>query len=194
MAASLAVRVLGSGPSVMLVHGDVAPGPTWKAQEPLAERWRIVIVTRRGFRMSPAAEEQDPEIDARDLEKLLSREPAHCVGFAQGTLGVLHTAIRAPELVRSLTLIEPPVPQDGLDAETLVRADVPVLVLSGGHDRDTEAACDALAKRLAGSREQLSGAGGAVQRTEGFNARLERFLFAAELSTARGGLPSTHPR
>jgi len=185
MASSLAVRVLGSGPAVMLVHGDVAPGPTWKAQEPLAERWRIVIVTRRGFRMSPSAEEQDPEVDARDFERLLAREPAHCVGFQAGAVGLALAGARSPDLVRSLTLIEPAVfeSSDGLEAPA--GPSPPVLVVSGQHDPRVEASCDALAERLGADRERLPGAGHAVQRAEGFNARLERFLFAAELATAR---------
>jgi len=108
MPASVAVRVLGEGPAVMLVHGAVGPGPTWKAQEALAERWRLVLITRRGFRPSPAAERQDFAADARDLEKLLTREPAHCVGFDYGAVGMLVAAGDAPELFRSLTLIEPP--------------------------------------------------------------------------------------
>ena len=180
MAASLAVRVLGSGPSVMFVHGDVAPGPTWKTQEPLAGRWRVVIATRRGFRMSPAAEEQDPEADARDLEKLLSREPAHCVGFQAGCPGLALAAGRAPGLMRSLTLIEPPP-----DLDTRAAGALPLLVLSGEHDAAVEEACDSLAERLGAERERLPGAGHAVQRAEGFNARLERFLFAAELASSR---------
>lgn len=170
----------------MLVHGDVAPGPTWKAQEPLAERWRIVIATRRGFRMSPASEGQDPEVDARDLGKLLTREPAHCVGFAQGAGGLLLAARRSPDLVRSLTLIEPPLLSHELEAESTTGLTLPVMVLSGDHDPQVESRCDALAELLAATREKLPGAGKAVQRAEGFNARLERFLFAAELASARG--------
>ena len=189
MAPSLAVRVLGSGPSVMLVHGDVAPGPTWKTQEALAERWRVVIATRRGFRMSPAAEEQDPDLDARDLEKLLTREPAHCVGFQAGAAGLALAAARTSDLVRSLTLIEPPAFAESAapDLEALAESGLGLLVLSGDHDPEVEATCDSLALRLGAARERLPGAGHAVQRAEGFNARLERFLFGAELAASKRG-------
>lgn len=94
----------------MFVHGAVGPGPTWKAQEPLAARWRLTFVTRRGFRPSPAADRQDFAADARDLEKLLTREPAHCVGCGYGALGLAVAAGSTPGLVRSLTLVEPGVP------------------------------------------------------------------------------------
>jgi pimeloyl-ACP methyl ester carboxylesterase len=200
MASSVAVRVLGSGPAVMLVHGAVASGPTWKAQEDLATRWRLVIVTRRGFRPSPAADRQDFAADARDLEKLLRREPAHCVGFDYGAIGLAVLAGAVPELLRSLTLIEPPrlaaAPAAGDPGAAQVRpaseadpdlaavaaAGVPSLVLSGDHDPEMEAASDSVAERLGSQRDRLPGAGHAVQRAPVFNRRLERFLFGAETS------------
>ena len=185
MSPSLAVRALGSGPSVLLVHGDVAPGPTWKDQEPLAERWRLVIATRRGFRMSPSADAHDPEADARDLEHLLARERAHAVGFASGASGLILLAARDPGLMRSLTLIEPSPPRDGVDVSAVAGQGLKAIVLSGDHDPARDAECDALAERLGAAHERLPGAGQAVQRTPGFNARLERFLFSAEMSANR---------
>ncbi len=215
MAGSVAMRVLGSGPAVMLVHGEVAPGPTWKAQEDLASRWRLVLVTRRGFRPSPAADRQDFAADARDLEMLLAREPAHCVGFSYGAVGLAVAAGTSPELFRSLTLIEPPLSRPAFDhlagsaagevagdveaalrppweaepdLEAIAAAGVPSLVVSGDHQPELESVCDAVAARLGAQRDRLEGAGHAVQRTPQFNGRLERFLFAAE-SSARARSP-----
>ena len=189
MPASVAVRVLGTGPAVMLVHGAVGPGPTWKAQEPLAARWRLVIVSRRGFRPSPAAARQNFAVDAADLEKLLTREPAHCVGFGFGAAGVALAAGRSPGLFRSITLIEPPAtlveeseadPPAAPDLPAVAAAGLPALVASGGYDPEVEAVCDAWATAMKAARECLPGAEHAVQRTSPFNGRLERFLFAAE--------------
>jgi pimeloyl-ACP methyl ester carboxylesterase len=202
MAASVAVRVLGEGPAVVFVHGAVGPGPTWKAQEALASRWRLILVTRRGFRPSPLADRQDFAADARDVAKLLRREPAHCVGFDYGAVGIAVAAAGAPELFRSLTLIEPPLlgaapgaeesDDDAVrparvadpDLAAIAAAGVPSLVLSGDPDPARERVYDAVAERLIAQRDRLAGAGRAVQRTPEFNRRLERFLFAAE--TARG--------
>jgi len=104
----------------------------------------------------------------------------------------------APELFRSLTLIEPPPltdpPDPGAPSSADIRpasearpglaavaaAGVPSLMLSGDHDPELEAACDSVAERLGAQRDRLPGAGHAVQRVPEFNRRLERFLFRAE--------------
>jgi len=194
------MRAIGEGPAVVLVHGDVGPGPTWKAQEELRARWRLLILSRRGFRPSPPTARQDFAVDARDIETLLGREPAHCVGSGYGAVGLALAACRVPERVRSLTLIEPPitadpasraettpsdraprpVPEAAPDLAAVRHASVPALVLTGGHDPAVEHACDELAEALGARRERAEGAGAAVQRAAGFNALLERFLFAAE--------------
>jgi len=190
MPASL--RVLGTGPAVLLVHGSVGPGPTWKAQEPLAARWRLVIVTRRGFRTSSPAAPQDHAADAADLERLLYREASHCVGFGFGAAGVALAAGRSPGLFRSIVLIEPPAapapdPEGGSatplpDLAAIAAAGLPALVLTGDHDPQVEATGDAWARAMGAERERLPGAGPAVPRAPQFNGRLERFLFAAESS------------
>ncbi|HEX2070966.1 MAG TPA: alpha/beta fold hydrolase, partial [Thermoleophilaceae bacterium] len=104
----LDVRASGSGEPLLLVHGGVNREQTWDAQEPLAQRWRILMPARRGFAPSPPAERQDFERDARDLAGLLAPEPAHCVGFSYGGVGLALAAAADPSRLRSLTLIEPP--------------------------------------------------------------------------------------
>jgi pimeloyl-ACP methyl ester carboxylesterase len=40
----------GDGPAVMFVHGSVMSGEdTWVEQRPLAERWSMHVVDRRGY-------------------------------------------------------------------------------------------------------------------------------------------------
>jgi pimeloyl-ACP methyl ester carboxylesterase len=104
----LALRTLGAGDPVLLVHGGVGPRSTWAAQEPLADRWRLLIPSRRGFAGSPPAERQDFNEDADDLEPLLAAERPHAVGFSYGGVGLTIAAGRAPQHLRSLTLIEVP--------------------------------------------------------------------------------------
>jgi pimeloyl-ACP methyl ester carboxylesterase len=106
-AATLDTRVLGSGPKAVLVHGGSGPQRTWELQHPLAERWQLVIPSRRGFDNSPPTERQNFEIDAADLLPLLS-PGAHLVGFSYGGLGALIAAGQRPDLVTSLVIIETP--------------------------------------------------------------------------------------
>jgi pimeloyl-ACP methyl ester carboxylesterase len=108
MASELAVRELGEGPRLVLVHGGMGPELTWERQEPLAERWRLVIPKRRGFPGSSPAERQDFDRDADDLAPLLG-ERAHLVGFSYGGVGSAIVSGREPGRIDSLTLVEAPI-------------------------------------------------------------------------------------
>ena len=95
-------------PRLLLVHGSVVNGEaTWSAQRPLAERFELVVPNRRGFPPGPEVERVDYEDEAAWLEQYLERE-AHLVGHSYGGVIALFAAARFPELVRSLTVIEPP--------------------------------------------------------------------------------------
>ncbi len=99
----------GSGPEVLLVHGGAGPRTTWSALESMAPRWTLALVHRRGYPPSPSppGAGHDFDVDASDLAPLLGSRP-HIVAHSYGVLGTLIAASRAPTLVRSLTLIEPP--------------------------------------------------------------------------------------
>jgi pimeloyl-ACP methyl ester carboxylesterase len=99
----------GTGPEVVLIHGGASPRTTWGALAPLAARWTLAFVHRRGYPPSPPspAAGHDFEIDARDIAPLLARRP-HVVAHSYGALGALLAAQQAPARVRSLTVIEPP--------------------------------------------------------------------------------------
>ena len=100
--------VLGKGPRLLFVHGSVLNGEaTWNAQRPLAERFELVVPNRRGFPPGPEVERVDFKDEAVWLEQFL--EPgAHLVGHSYGGVIAILAAARRPELVRSLTVIEPP--------------------------------------------------------------------------------------
>lgn len=105
----LAVDTVGSGPEILLVHGGAGPRTTWRGLEPLAERWTLRYAYRRGYGSSPepVGGRQDFDVDAADIEGLLGGRP-HLVAHSYGGLGASIVASRVPELLRSLTLIEPP--------------------------------------------------------------------------------------
>jgi pimeloyl-ACP methyl ester carboxylesterase len=102
----LAVDVRGDGDTAVLVHGSGVRDWTWSDQLQLADRYRLVMPYRRGYGESPEAD-PDFEVDARDVADLLDR-PSHLVGFSYGGIGSLLAAPTRPELVRTLTVIEPP--------------------------------------------------------------------------------------
>ena len=93
---------------MLLVHGSVVNGDvTWTGQRPLSERFELVIPNRRGFPPGPDVERVDFEEEAVWLERYL--EPGtHLVGHSYGGVISLFAAARYPELLRSLTVIEPP--------------------------------------------------------------------------------------
>jgi pimeloyl-ACP methyl ester carboxylesterase len=93
---------------LVLVHGSVIGGtPTWRAQQPLTDRFDLVVLERPGFPPQPPVERVDFEVDAELVADGL--EPGdHLVGHSYGGVIVLLAAARRPDAVGSLTVIEPP--------------------------------------------------------------------------------------
>ncbi|MFZ4137917.1 alpha/beta fold hydrolase [Streptomyces koyangensis] len=114
---------------VVLVHGILTWGDDprygFAAQRPLAARRRLLLMDRRGYGRSPDIARSDWGVDAEDIVGLLGTG-AHLVGHAYGGVGAMAAAVRRPDLVRSLTLIQPgalrPAERHPVVAEALVRA------------------------------------------------------------------------
>jgi len=106
-AADLDVTRLGSGPSVMLVHGSVVGAKrTWRHQLALAEHWALCLPNRPGFGTSPPLPRGDFESEAPLIAELLGGG-AHLVGHSYGAVIALYAAALRPDAVRSLTVSEP---------------------------------------------------------------------------------------
>ncbi|MGD3112809.1 alpha/beta fold hydrolase [Streptomyces sp. YGL11-2] len=134
----------GQGPPAVFVHNIFTWGCDetygFAAQRPLADRYRLLLVDRRGYGHSPDTARSDFEADADDLIALLAELPnlpdlsdppktsdpsvlpepsappepsdvrnggAHLVGHGNGGVAAMLAAARRPDLVRSLTLIQP---------------------------------------------------------------------------------------
>ena len=101
------------GTEVLIIHGGVQGGlgggpQTFSAQQPLATRgWRLVLPSRPGFGKSRSRGVDDMVADAAWIAAMLPAEGAHLVGHSWGGAEALLAAARAPDRVRSLTLIEP---------------------------------------------------------------------------------------
>jgi len=113
---TLAYREQGSGEPVVFVHGGISDLRTWDQQlAAIGRAYRAIAYSRRFHRpnedIEPGAD--DPWGDhAEDLAAFLREigaAPAHLVGNSQGAYITLLTAIRHPELVRTLVIEEPPV-------------------------------------------------------------------------------------
>jgi len=103
----LSVTRTGSGPPVVLVHGSVVGAAvTFKHQQPLAERWTLIMADRPGFGDSPPLERNDFEQEAPLFAELLG-DGAHLVGHSYGAVIALHMAAQRPEAVWSLAISEP---------------------------------------------------------------------------------------
>ncbi|WP_051836754.1 type I polyketide synthase [Streptomyces sp. NRRL WC-3742] len=100
----------GSGVPIVFVHGGAFGAlDSWQTQLSLADRWRLVLVSRLNYDGSDTSEREDYLEDARLLTDLLKEQlpgGVHLVAQSYGTLGALHAAAAVPGAVRSLTLIE----------------------------------------------------------------------------------------
>jgi pimeloyl-ACP methyl ester carboxylesterase len=138
----------GHGPDVLLVHGGASAEHTWRGLEPLATRWTLASMHRRGFPPSPppTGGRGDFSEDAADLAALLAARP-HVVAHSYGGVGAMLAAAEHP--VRSLTLIEPAVHllPDDREAEHLKR--IGETALAEGLQTDAQTLREFL--RIAGS-------------------------------------------
>lgn len=114
--AALAYREHGEGAPLVFVHGSASDLRTWEQQLPTIGRsYRAIAYSRRYARpnedIQPDADDQMlPHVDDLvALLRVLDAAPAHLVGHSWGGFICLLTAIRHPQLVRSLVLGEPPV-------------------------------------------------------------------------------------
>ena len=108
---------VGRGEPVVMVHGGLEDYRTWSAQlAPLASRYRAVAYSRRynfpNRNETNSTASYSAQVDAADLAMLIKKlhlGRVHLVGHSYGGLAALLFATEHPELVRSLTLSEPPV-------------------------------------------------------------------------------------
>jgi pimeloyl-ACP methyl ester carboxylesterase len=104
----LHVVELGAGEPIVFVHGSFGRGEeTFSEQRELADKYRVLLVDRRGYGKSPQTGDLGFGAQAEDVAAVLA-DGSHVVGSSYGGLLCLLAAARRPEAVRSLTVIEPP--------------------------------------------------------------------------------------
>ena len=111
---TLAYCELGEGEPVIFAHGALSDQRIWRAQqEALSREYRAIAYSCRHHgptTPAPPGTELGFATHVDDLQALVTKigaAPAHLVGNSSGGLLCLLLAMRAPELVRSLILLEP---------------------------------------------------------------------------------------
>src|SRR5947209_19182012 len=95
-AADLDVERLGSGPTVVLVHGSIVGAErSWAKQRVLSEEWTLCLPNRPGFGNSPELERGDFEQEAPLIAELLG-DSSHLMGHSYGAVIALLAAALRP--------------------------------------------------------------------------------------------------
>ncbi|SES67304.1 alpha/beta fold hydrolase [Geodermatophilus poikilotrophus] len=112
----LAYRVSGKGEPLVLVHANISDIRSWEPLEGLlADSFKVVSYSRRyAHPNSPIADGGDDPFDVhvQDLIALIESQElgrVHLLGNSSGAFIALLAAASRPDLVRSLSLEEPPV-------------------------------------------------------------------------------------
>jgi pimeloyl-ACP methyl ester carboxylesterase len=105
----------GGGPAIIFVHGCLADYREWlPVMAGLNDRYTTIAYSRRHSypnRPNPARPDHSPWTEAEDLAVLIAElrvGPLHVVGTSYGAFTGLCLALQHPELVTSLTVVEPP--------------------------------------------------------------------------------------
>ena len=108
---------IGTGDPIVLVHGVMGDYRVWEAQTDVFSRDHRVIAysLRYGYpnkQILDSTADYSLSQNTKDLTELikaLNLKPVHLVGHSSGAFAALLTTMEHPELIRSLTLGEPPV-------------------------------------------------------------------------------------
>ena len=120
--APIAWREAGEGSLVLFLHGLGATRTSWDAQlAALADTHRCVAWDLPGYGASPPLANLTLEAAADSAAALIDDlgGSAHVVGLSMGGMIALHLALRHPECVRSLAIVDssPAFGMDGTDPE-----------------------------------------------------------------------------
>lgn len=108
----ISVRMSGSGPPLLLVHGTTADHTRWDGVSPrLEEHFTVYAMDRRGRGDSTDVGEYDILREADDVAAVIDSidEPVCVLGHSYGAVCSLEASLLTPNL-RRMVLYEPPIP------------------------------------------------------------------------------------
>jgi len=108
---------IGEGEPIVFVHGGIGDYRSWMGQlDTFSTNYQIIAYSRRyaypNRQDYPDSPDVTGDLHADDLVELIKKldlAPVHLVGHSYGALTSFLATLKEPELVRSLTLGEPPV-------------------------------------------------------------------------------------
>ena len=103
--ARLHYEVTGSGPALVLIHGNTLDTRMWEGQvDCFSSRYQVIRYDMRGFGRSaaPTAEPYSPADDLGALLRYLGVAQAHILGLSLGGLVAIDFALAYPEMTHTL--------------------------------------------------------------------------------------------
>lgn len=123
----LAVHTAGAGIPCVFLHGFPLDHTMWRGQEPLTEHLRLIVPDLRGFGGSGTALLESVEAVADDVPALLDAlhvaGPVVICGLSMGGYIAQHVAVRHPDRVAALVLVDTKLEADTPEAR-VARADL----------------------------------------------------------------------
>jgi pimeloyl-ACP methyl ester carboxylesterase len=107
----------GQGPTVVMVPGSCSTGAAWRPLiSHLTNAYRCVTTSLLGYGGTAerrTIEDVDISLEADIIESVIRRAggPVHLLGHSFGAVSALAVALRQPQLLRSLTIVEPVTPE-----------------------------------------------------------------------------------
>jgi pimeloyl-ACP methyl ester carboxylesterase len=105
--ATLSLWTAGHGTRVLCVHGSASSGENFLYLAESIPGYLIVAPDRPNYGTSPESNPSSLDAETAEMVELLE-DGAHLFGSSYGGVVAMLAAIRRPELVRSLTVNEPP--------------------------------------------------------------------------------------
>ena len=165
---SFAVHTAGSGLPLVLLHGFPLDHRMWSGQAPLAGNVRLIVPDLRGFGGSGGSVAASIAALADDVAAVLDAlhvaAPAVICGLSMGGYVAQHLAVRHPQKVAALVLVDTKLEADTPEAraarvdlaakvgrlgpQILADAMLPRLLAAAAHDASARGSHEALLRRI----------------------------------------------